>query len=105
MTFSYGQAKGKNTDKQGLQCTYDAWNVKLAAEIFTRRKFRQFCHLLFVGEIFICEFFVHGSVNDYIEDMVILTALAKIGIFHKGTCTWAWWNYFLSRENFRLYGI
>ena len=24
MTFSYGQAKGKNTDKQGLQCTYDA---------------------------------------------------------------------------------
>ena len=31
-----------------------------------------------------------SSVNDYIEDMVTLTALAKIGIFHKGTCTWAW---------------
>ena len=45
-------------------------------EIFARRKFSPISLFVLIGEILSCEFFV--LIDDYIEDMAIFTALAKI---------------------------
>ena len=73
------------------------------AEIFTRRKFHQFRHLLSLAKFYHVNFL--SCVNDYIEDMATFTTLAKfIPPNISAIQRYLGLAKFLSSENFHIHG-